>query len=93
MGRAITPTETALNDRLWVSLDFAKLKQLMVAGHLNGMDLHTADPAIKEVIRELCLQSCAQKTCQACPHQAQCVVHQAAHQQVISVAFKARRLF
>lgn len=88
MGRAITPTETALNDRLLVSLDFAKLKQLMVAGHLSGVDLHTADPAIKEVIRELCLQSCAQKTCQACPHQSQCLAQNPLNRQVVSVQLK-----
>lgn len=92
MGRAITLTNEIPNDspdeRLSVSLDVAKLTQLMVSGHLNGMDLHSADPAIKDLIRELCLKSCAQKTCQSCPHQNQCLAQTNLNNQVIAVSLK-----
>lgn len=92
MGRAITLNNEIPNDRpderLSVSLDVAKLTQLMVSGHLSGMDLHSADPAIKDLIRELCLKSCAQKTCQSCPHQNQCLAQNPLNLQVVSVQLK-----
>ncbi|BBP44182.1 hypothetical protein [Thiosulfativibrio zosterae] len=72
------------SNRVWVSLSSAKVAELMAAGHLSGVDLHSPDPEVKALIRQACLQSCALQTCQSCPQKAVC---QLGEQQVSEVTW------